>query len=127
MNIAGLQPGMSEAPGNQRTARIAGADAKTAFDAVLCGVDQHDREALQEAASKLVSTAFVMPVLESLNQSPLRPTQGPFAAGGAEKRFTPLLHQEFADRITKSANFGLIDRIVDQFKSRLEGATHGPA
>jgi len=68
--------------------------------------------ALQEAAGQLVADAFILPLLETMHSSPLRPQSGPFAAGTAEKRFMPLLDQQFADRITQSNNFPLVDSVV---------------
>jgi len=54
-----------------------------------------------------------MPAISSLHESPLRPTSGPFAATSVEKRFGPLLDQQFADRVAKAGNFKLVDAIVD--------------
>ena len=73
---------------------------------------QTRREMAREAATQLVSAALILPVLESLRDSPmLRP---PFAPGFAEKRFAPLLDQQIADRIAGAANFSLVDQIVDR-------------
>ena len=73
---------------------------------------QTRREIAREAATQLVAAALIMPVLESMRDSPmLRP---PFAPGLAEKRFAPLLDQQIADRIAGAANFSLVDQIVDR-------------
>lgn len=73
---------------------------------------QTRREMAREAATQLVAEALIMPVLESLRDSPmLRP---PFAPGFAEKRFAPLLDQQIADRIVGASNFSLVDQIVDR-------------
>ncbi len=73
---------------------------------------QTRREMAREAATQLVSAALILPVLESMRDSPmLRP---PFAPGFAEKRFAPLLDQQIADRITGASNFSLVDQIVDR-------------
>lgn len=82
-----------------------------------------NRKSLEEAAAKFVSSAFVVPLLESMQQSPLRPAQGAFAVGGAEKRFAPLLHQHFADRVTQSSKLSIVNAIVDRFASRLDKET----
>lgn len=79
---------------------------------------------LKTAAAQLVSSAFVLPILASLHDSPLRPAQGPFAAGAAEKRFSPLLQQRLADNVVQAANFKLVDIIVNQFSEHVE-ITHG--
>lgn len=77
-----------------------------------------NREALEGAATEFVSSAFIMPVFAAMQQSTLRPTSGPFAVGDAEKRFSPLLHQHLADRLTKASKLSLVDAIVDRFASR---------
>jgi hypothetical protein len=77
--------------------------------------DGPDRASLEEAAAELVSSAFVLPMLEGMNSSPLRPQDGPFAMSSAEKRFSPLLFQFFSDRVVKSANFSLVRSIADRY------------
>ena len=49
---------------------------------------------------------------------------GPFAPNISEKRFGPLMDQHIADRITKAANFPLVDVIVDRYQPQIaqEGA-----
>jgi Rod binding domain-containing protein len=71
------------------------------------------REVLREAAEQLVATAFITPILGALRENSL--AEGPFAPNAAEKRFGPLLDQQFADRITQSAKFSLVDTIVDRY------------
>ena len=71
-----------------------------------------DREIVRQAAAQLVASTFIMPVLQSMHDSPfLKP---PFAPGFAEKQFQPLLDQQVADRLTSAARFPLIDVIVDR-------------
>ena len=83
------------------------------FNAVLGKAAQdEDREAVREAASQLVSTTFIMPVLKAMHDSPF--LEPPFAPGYAEKRFQPLLDQQVADRLTHAARFPLIDVIVER-------------
>jgi hypothetical protein len=65
-----------------------------------------------DAATKLVSSAFVLPALESLRDSPF--ADGPLAPGPVERRFGPLLDTHIADRITKSANFRLPHTIAER-------------
>jgi Rod binding domain-containing protein len=67
---------------------------------------------LRREAARLVSSALVLPALESMRQSPL--AGGPMAPGFAERRFMPLLDQHMADRITRSRGFGLVDSIVQR-------------
>jgi hypothetical protein len=66
----------------------------------------------REAAAQLVSTAFIVPVLESLRESPF--PAGPFAPNFTERRFAPLLDEKIADRVVTSANFRLVDSIVER-------------
>lgn len=74
--------------------------------------EKAQHEMLQEAAGQLVADAFILPLLQTMHDSPLRPQSGPFAAGTAEKRFMPLLDQQFADRVTQSNHFPLVDSVV---------------
>ena len=77
---------------------------------------------LRTSAQQLVATAFVMPVLQQMDSSSLRPLDGPFAKNAVEKRFSPLMHQHLADRITGSQSFGLVDAVVKRF-TRQAGET----
>ena len=97
----------------------------TSFDSVVVGRGEaaftsilgsasatQDRETVRQAAAQLVSSTFIMPVLQSMHDSPfLKP---PFAPSYAEKRFQPLLDQQVADRLTSAARFPLIDVITDR-------------
>ncbi|MEE8509291.1 MAG: hypothetical protein V3T07_09525 [Myxococcota bacterium] len=76
-------------------------------------------EAAREAAARLVSSSFIMPVLTSLRES--TEAAEPFAPGPVERRFAPMLDWIIADRITEAANFSLIDAIVERLG--LPGAT----
>ncbi|MHC4082608.1 MAG: hypothetical protein ACYS15_12755 [Planctomycetota bacterium] len=73
---------------------------------------QNDRAVARDAATRLVSSVFIMPVLASLHDSPF--VKPPFAPTFAEKQFQPLLDQHIADRITGASNFPLVDAIVDR-------------
>ncbi len=72
------------------------------------------REAAESAAKQLVSSALVMPVLESMRESNFG-EDGPFSPGMVEQRFAPMLDQQLADRITGAANFGLVQQIVERY------------
>lgn len=91
------------------------------FQRSLESAAKDNHAALADAASQLVSSAFVVPVLSSLHDSPFKLKEGPFAAGTAEKRFAPLLDQQLADRITKAANFPLVRSIIDRFTKKDHG------
>ena len=84
-----------------------------AFSQVLNQAAQvQDRAVARDAATRLVSSVFIMPVLASLHDSPF--VKPPFAPSFAEKQFQPLLDQQIADRIAGAANFPLVDVIVDR-------------
>lgn len=74
----------------------------------------------REAAVELVSSAFIVPILERLHESPFQVE--PFAPNFAEKRFAPLLDEKIADRIVGSANFKLVDAIVERLGARVTAA-----
>ena len=112
MNIAAT-PSAWEGAGLRADLRVGATSPSFAEQLHIAGAS--GREELEEAAGNLVSSALVLPALASMHESPLRPKSGPFAPGSAEKRFAPLLEQQFADRITKAARFGLVDVIVNRF------------
>lgn len=72
----------------------------------------HGRPAAREAATQLVASALLVPVLDAIYERPL--AEPPFAPTAAEKRFAPLLSQHLADRIIGAANFSLVDAILDR-------------
>ncbi len=83
------------------------------FESVLeQAARDEDRATVRASAAQLVSSTFIMPVLNAMHESPFM--QEPFAPGFAEKRFMPLLNQKIADRITQAANFPLVDLITDR-------------
>ncbi len=97
----------------------------TSFDSVVVGrreavfstlldhaSETQDREAVRQAAAQLVASTFIMPILQSMHDSPF--VKPPFAPGFAEKQFQPLLDQQVADRLTSAARFPLIDVITDR-------------
>ena len=92
------------------------------FAAELGGASGDGADAQQqarEAATQFVATAFIMPVLAMMHDSPF--ATEPFAPNSAQKRFMPMLDWQIADRVTNSANFPLVDRIVDQMTQHLPG------
>lgn len=89
------------------------------FERLLQGAAKsNDVEAVRKAATEFVSTAFIRPLLSTMRESTLRPTNGPFAENSAEKRFGPLLDERLADQITRATRFPLIDTIVDRVTGR---------
>ncbi len=83
-----------------------------AFSQILQGAKGRDRAVARDAATRLVSSVFIIPVLAALHDSPF--LEPPFAPTFAEKQFQPLLDQQIADRIAGAANFSLVDVIVDR-------------
>ncbi len=105
MTGPGFAPWASATPDGSRSG--------ASFSQVLGNLaGSEDRAAVREAASQLVSSTFIMPVLQSLRESPF--VGPPFEPGFAEQRFQPLLDEQVADRITGAANFPLVDVIVDR-------------
>ena len=71
------------------------------------------RPSLHELADQLVSTAFVLPLLEQARQDPFKSEL--FHGGRGEEVFGQQLDVIMAERITASSNFGLADAIARQF------------
>ena len=76
----------------------------------------------REAASQLVASTLILPVLQQLRESGFMSPDNPLAPTSAERRFGPLLDQEIADRITNATNFPLIDAIVEQYPADDSGS-----
>lgn len=90
----------------------AGASTTKAFQEALLKVDPAlRRQKATEAATQLVSTAFILPVLEDMQEGIFRAEM--FAANTVEKRFAPLLNQRIADSIAAAANFPLVEALVN--------------
>jgi len=104
-----------------------GASAFTseAFQEALAKVDPAERrQKAIEAATQLVSTAFILPVLEEMQEGVFRGDM--FEAGLVEKRFAPLLNQRIADRIATASNFPLVDALVNHLVGPEEADDNSP-
>ncbi len=84
-----------------------------AFADVLSDTNRTTDEAtVREAATQLVSSAFLQPIFAQLRESSL--AEGPFKAGAAERRFGPLLDSHLADHVAGATRFNLVDAIVNR-------------
>ena len=76
---------------------------------------ESDRETqIRESAEKLVASAFVLPMLQQMRESPFETEM--FAPGQGEKLFRQRLDTMLADRIAGSPGFPLVDTLVDRLK-----------
>jgi len=66
----------------------------------------------REAASQLVSTALVQPILERLRAS--NQAAAPFAPNQAERTFGAMLDTELAQRLTQSGQWPLVDAVASR-------------
>lgn len=94
------------------------------------GVDESDDQLARRSAENFVSMTFVQPLLKQLRSSTnIAP---PFAPTEAEKQFQGLMDAELAQRIVRSAQFPLVDRIALDLQERsrraagLTGGTDAP-
>lgn len=115
MSIAPLSP--IDVPTGSRGSAPAAAPGRSpeAFRQILdrlAGAAEPAPGVLREAAEQFVSSAFLVPILNSLQESPFG--EGPFAPGIGEKRFAPLLNTHLADRVTSAAGFGLVESIMER-------------
>ena len=84
-----------------------------AFQEALAKLDPTERrQKATEAATQLVSTAFILPILEDMQEGFFRAEM--FAANTVEKRFAPLLNQRIADSIAIASNFPLVEALVNR-------------
>ena len=103
---------LTAAPRAMPTPLPSAGSRSTGFASLLQPSGEAVEQQAREVATQFVATAFIMPVLEMLHDSPF--ATEPFAPNDAERRFAPLLDWQIADRVTSSANFPLVDRIVEQ-------------
>jgi len=117
-------------------ARQVSRESQRDFDALLQGranvpsqtntrtVEARQAQA-REAAHDLVSTTFIMPMLAAMREDPFRSEL--FHGGAAEDMFGSRLDQIIADRITRAANFPLVDSVYRQLSGNgtPEVDTHG--
>ena len=105
------------APPSALTARQSASSGS--FDRLLGDAARaDDAKQADDVARKLVSIAFIEPVLAQLRET--SQAAGPFAPGDAERRFGPLFDQHVADRITSSANFPLVDSLREHLLGNAE-------
>src|SRR5262245_28078632 len=71
---------------------------------------------VRAAAQDFVATALVQPVLKQLRES--NQAAEPFKPNAAERSFRTMLDNALAARITRSSNWPLVQRVVDQFQAR---------
>ena len=128
-----MTEGLSDIMGS-REAWLGGAGAPGApggagrFDATLrSALEGAGREAdvrsvearARETAEEFVAVALVEPVLKQLRET--NNAAGPFSPGPAERQFGPLLDGEIARRVTGASNFGLVERLARDLRTRSEG------
>ncbi len=78
-----------------------------------------DESTVREAATQLVSSAFLQPVFAQLRERTM--AEGPFRPGAAERRFGPLLDRHLADHVAGATRFSIIDAIVKRLTSPVPG------
>ena len=88
----------------------------SAFSAELDAASDKQRQAW-ESADQLIASAFILPVLQEVRNSPFKTEM--FSGGRGEEVFGQQLDVILAERITQSAGFGLSEALVRQF----EGST----
>ena len=94
-------------------------------EALQKAAQTHGRPAAREAATQLVASALLVPVLDAMYERPL--AEPPFAPTAVEKRFAPMLSQHLADRIIGAANFSLVNTIVDRLLGPETPAPEAPS
>ena len=86
---------------------------ESSFSAELDEAAEKQKKA-RESADQLIASAFVLPVLQEVRNSPFKVEM--FSGGRAEEVFGQQLDVILAERITQSAGFGLSEALVRQFE-----------
>ncbi len=90
-------------------------DDQAGFAAVLSRAnDSGSLNPSRDAAEKLVAVAFVQPVLAKMRES--GSAAAPFHPNAAEKSFRGIMDSALAQKIVKSSNWPLVDRIEAKLK-----------
>lgn len=83
-----------------------------------------DPDRARKAAEQFIASTFLMPILKEIRaQNRAAP---PFGPTQAEKALGPLMDAQLADRIVRSSQFGLVDRVADQLRGVASRAVDPP-
>lgn len=85
-------------------------------DAATDRTDSSDRDKVRDAAQKLVSSSFVLPLLAQMRNSAFKSDL--MRGGKGEDAFGAQLDTIIADRVVESGNFNLVDQIEKQLMKR---------
>ncbi len=90
---------------------------KPGFDALLAkarsGEDlEHGRDPARKVAEDLVATTFLAPLLSMLREDPFKSDL--FHGGQGEELFGARLDEVIGDRITRAANFPIVEAVYRQ-------------
>lgn len=86
------------------------------------------KEEATDAAREFVAIALVQPALKHMRESGW--AAPPFAPSDGERKFAGLLDAEIAQRVVRSANFPIVDRVAEGLLSHGRGrpaGAHGDA
>ncbi len=89
-------------------------------------IDQAARtDESRAAAESMVATTLVQPILKQVRESTQAPP--PFGPSKAELQFQGLIDAHTAKEIVRSSQFGLVDRLAQDLRSRSASAVTEPA
>jgi hypothetical protein len=77
------------------------------------GAERGDDRA-RRAAEQFVSTTFLLPILKELRAQNRTPP--PFGPTQAEKTLGPIMDAQLADRMVRSSQFALVDRVASELR-----------
>ena len=104
-----LSPEMTQAPAQQRGAAgfmaSLGASLKPGE-----GDKQSEQQQAEDAAQKLVASAFLKPMFDQLRENTFKTKF--FDGGRGEKAFTQRLHTRLGDRLSKQMDLPLTDAVT---------------
>lgn len=85
------------------------------------GAGESDEQLARRSAENFVSMTLIQPLLKQLRSS--TNAAPPFAPTDGEKQFQGLMDGELAQRIVRTAQFPLVDRIAHDIMERSRSAT----
>jgi hypothetical protein len=123
-----LMPSVADAARlqSQQSFEQALGQAQSRVEAASQSADASTRtqEEVRAAAEELVARALVQPIMSKLRES--RDTAAPFGPNEVERTFGSISDAQFADRLTKSGNWPLVD-VVAQRILNAGKATNDPS
>lgn len=117
------RPAVDRSPLPQSRESAARSDFASVLGRMSKGAGESPEQLARRTAENFVSMTFVLPLLKELRSS--NHTAAPFAPTEGEKQFQGLMDAELGQRIVRTAQFPLVDKITSDILERSRRAAGG--